>query len=151
MGSGLLANAIGGAPRNAGRFLIYLPGEGTELGIVDDTLKEPLVFAAPVGFSGKKEIVQTEGGSAEGVGLDDVGTGFEILGVDLLNHLRLGQLKKFEAAFEIFAFAIAKTRSAIILLLQFMALDHRAHSAVEQDDALAKQGFEGMKISRHVG
>jgi hypothetical protein len=146
----LLADAIGGAPRDAGRFLIYLPGEGTELGIVDDTLKEHLVFATPGGFSGEKEIVQAEGGGAEGIGLDDVGTGFEILGVDFLNYFRLGQLKKFEAAFEIFAFAIAKTRSAIILLLQFMALDHRAHGAVEQDDALAEQGFEGMKVSRHV-
>jgi len=31
-----------------------------------------------------------------------------------------------------------------------MALDHRTHGAVEEDDALAEQGFEGMKISRHV-
>ena len=56
----MLADAIGGAPRYAGRFFVYLPGEGTELGIFDDALKKPLVFATSGGFSGEKEIVQTE-------------------------------------------------------------------------------------------
>ena len=69
----------------------------------------------------KQKIVQADGGCAEGIGLDDVRAGFEILAVNFLDHLRLGQVQELEAAFEIFAFPIAETLAAIIRLGQFVA------------------------------
>ena len=60
-----------------------------------------------------------------------------------------GELHQFEATFKIFAFPILEAIPAIILFNQFMALDHGAHGAIEDDDALAEEGFEGVKSRRH--
>jgi hypothetical protein len=38
-----------------------------------------------------------------------------------------------------------------MLLGQPALLDHSAHCAIEQDDALAKQCFQWVKIVRHIG
>jgi hypothetical protein len=94
--------------------------------------------------------MQSDGGSAECVGLNNIGAGGEILDVNLFDNLRLGQLKKLQATFEIFPLPRLKPFSAIILLRQFIALDHRSHRAVEKDDALAEEGLERMELSGHV-
>ena len=38
----------------------------------------------------------------------------------------------------------------IILLGQLSPLDHRPHRAIEHDDALAQQNFQGMEVGRHT-
>ena len=87
--------------------------------------------------------MQPDGGGAERVGLDDIRAGFEVLGMNFLDDLRLSKKQKLEAAFEIFAFPIAKPFAAIIALGKFVALDHRAHGAV--DDAFAQERFQGTE------
>ena len=95
--------------------------------------------------------MQTDRGGAEGIGFNDVGARFEILDMNFLDDFGLRQLKKLEAAFKIFAFPIAESSAAVILLGQLIALDHRAHGAVEQDNAFAQEGFEGVKVGHHLG
>src|SRR5438874_1820477 len=147
--SGLIGNTIPCAPRNFSRRQVHLVYERAEIDIVHHALEEIVVLAAGRRFSGKKEIVQPDRRGAECVGLNDIGAGFEVLRVDFLNDLRLRQKKKLEAAFEILALPIAKPLSAIVVLRKFVALDHRTHGAVENDDALGQKCFQGMKISRH--
>ena len=87
---------------------------------------------------------------AEGVRFDDVRAGFEIIGMNFLDHLRPRQIEQFEAAFEIFALPIAKPFAAVIRFGQFVALDHRSHRAIEHDDPLAHQSFQRMNpVCRH--
>ena len=61
--------------------------------IVHHTLKEFLIFAATFRFALKQEIMQADGCSAEGVGLDDIRAGLEIIGMNFLDHLRLRQVE----------------------------------------------------------
>ena len=86
-----------------------------KIDIVHHALKEVLILAACRRCSRKKKIVQSDRGGAERVGFDDVGAGFEVLGVNFLDDLRLGEKKKLEAAFEVFTFPIAKSFPSIIL------------------------------------
>src|SRR5262249_26693694 len=58
-------------------------------GIVGHALKEFLVFAPSVRFALEKKIVQTDRCSAEGVRVYDIRAGFEIIGMNFLNHVRL--------------------------------------------------------------
>ena len=86
--------------------------------------------------------MQTDGGGAEGIGLDDIGAGLEILAVNFLYDVGLSQLKQFEATFEILAFPIVEAFPAILLFGQLVTLNHGAHGAIEDDDALAEQAFD---------
>ena len=76
----------------------------------------------------------------ERVRLDDVGAGLEVGPMDLFDHLRLGQRKEIVRPFEI-ARMIGKLRAAIRALVQPVALDHRSHRAIEDQNALL-QGVE---------
>ena len=69
--------------------------------------------------------------------------------MDLFDDLGLGQKKKFKAAFEVLAFPITKPFPAVIGLGKFMALDHRAHCAIEHNGAFAQERLQRMKIGRH--
>ncbi len=127
----------------AARFISWTSSD--ELGILDHPLEEGGVFAAAFGFAGEKKIVLADGGGAEGVGLDDVGAGRQILGVDFFNHLRMGELEEFEVALEMFGRMMGEARAAVLFLGEFVALHHRAHGAVEDDDALAEELGERVK------
>src|SRR5439155_25229710 len=81
----------------------------------------------------------------EGIGLDDIRAGLQILGVNLLDDLRLCKKEQFETAFEIFALPVAKPFSSIIRLWKFVLLDHGAHGAIENDDAFAQERFQWME------
>ena len=70
----------------------------------------------------------------ERVGRDDVGSRFEIGFVDFGDHLRTGQHEQVVAPFQQ-DFPICKTRSAVILFAQAVALYHRSESAVEDQDS----------------
>ncbi len=140
----MIHNAIRSAAGNFSGRQIHLAHEAAKIGIVYDALEKFLILATTLRFTGKKEIVQPDGGRTERVGFDDVGAGFEVLGVDFLDDFRLCQKKKLKAALEIFTSPIVKPFSAIIGLRKFVTLDHRAHGAVEHDDAFAQKRFQRM-------
>src|SRR5205823_14964666 len=98
-----------------------------------------------------KKIVQPDRCAAEGIRLNDVRAGCEITAVNFIDELGLGQEKNLETALEVFPFPILEAIAAITGLAQFVLLDHRAHGAVEHDDALAHKRFKRMEImGRHV-
>ena len=72
----------------------------------------------------------------EGVGFQNVGTGLQIGGMDVANNLRLGDGKQVVVALQLRR-PVGEALAAIIGFLQLVALNHRAHRAVEQQDALA--------------
>ncbi len=69
---------------------------------------------------------------------------FEILGVDFLDDLRMGELEQLEIALEMFRRMGREARTPVLFLGEFVALHHCSHRAIEQDDALAEKGFERM-------
>ncbi len=120
--------------------------------VIDHSLEKLRILPAVAGLSRKQEIVQPDGGGAESVRLDQVRARLEILRVDFLDHLRLCQEEDFVAALQVLALPIRETLPAEVLLRQFVTLHHRAHGAVEHDDALAHERFEGMQnFRRHRG
>ena len=46
---------------------------------------------------------------------------------------------------------VAKALAAVAGLVELVALDHRPHGAVEQDDALLEEGFEPLDAPRPLG
>ena len=60
------------------------------------------------------------------------------------DYFRFGDLEQFEAALKILPFPVSETFSAVIRFGEPVSLDHGAHGAVEEDDPLAENGFEGM-------
>ena len=112
----MIAKALRSTAGNSSGGQIHLAHECAKTGIVDYPLKKLLILAATLRFAGKKEIVQSDGGSAEGIGLDDIRAGLQILDVNLLDDLRLCKQEQFETAFEIFALPVAKPFSSIIRL-----------------------------------
>ncbi len=89
-------------------------------------------------------------GGAEGVGLDDVGAGFQVLAVDLRDHVRPHQRQQFVVALQVLAMA-GEALAAEIGLAQLVALDHRAHGAVQDQDALAQQAGEIAAAGEALG
>ena len=123
--------------------------ERTKVGIVYHALEKFLIFASARRLARKKKIVQSDRGSAERVGLDDIGAGFEVLRVNFLDNPWLGEKEQLETAFEVFSLPISKPFPPIIGLGQLVALNHCAHRAVEHDDAFAQERFQRMKVRRH--
>ncbi len=78
---------------------------------------------------------------AEGVGLDDVRTGGEVLLVNGCDDGRLRQRQQLVIAFDVVREA-GKARAAIGRLIQPVLLDHGAHGAVKDQDAAFQQGAE---------
>ena len=78
---------------------------------------------------------------AEGIGFDDVGAGLQVLAVDLRNHVRAHQRQQLVVALQVLA-VVGEALAAKIGLAQLVALDHRAHGAIQDQDALAKQAGE---------
>ncbi len=85
----------------------------------------------------------------ERVRLDDVRAGFEIQAVDVLDDRRPGDIQQVVEAFEVPAVPIRETRAAKRRLIQLALLDHRAHRAVNDDDAFAQQAFQMFNSVRH--
>ena len=70
----------------------------------------------------------------EGVGLDDIRTGLEVLEVDVLNNRRLGDVQDVVAKTQI-PLVAGELLAAIVRLFQLVGLDHGAHGAVNDDNA----------------
>jgi hypothetical protein len=54
-------------------------------------------------------------------------------------------LEEFEVALEMFRGVAGEAGAAVLFLGKFVALYHRAHGAVEDDDALAQEFGERMQ------
>src|SRR5690606_33382372 len=80
-------------------------------------------------------------GGVEGIGLDQVGAGVEVGGVDRRDDLRPGQRQQVVVAALVVA-GIGEALAAVVGLLQPVALDHGAHGAVEHQDAAGEGRFE---------
>ena len=83
-------------------------------------------------------VAQRRGIGIEGVGLDDVGARGQVLGVNLADQRRLRQRQQVVVALQI-ARPVAEALPAVGGLVGLVALDHRAHGAVEHQDALGQQ------------
>jgi hypothetical protein len=69
--------------------------------------------------------------------------------VDAADDVRPGEHQQVVVALEIMR-VIGEARAAVIGFLQPVALDHRAHGAVEDEQALLEQGREfGRTIGLH--
>ncbi len=82
-----------------------------------------------------------DGGTVEGVGLDDIGAGVQIITVQLFDHLRLGDAQQVVIALQV-GRPIRVLAAAVLRFGELQALDHRAHTAVENDDAFPEEGGE---------
>ena len=80
-----------------------------------------------------------DGVGIEGIGLDDVRAGFEVLRVNLLDDVRLGEVQHVVVEAQI-ARMMGEFLAAIVGFVQVARLDHRAHGAIEQQDALGASG-----------
>jgi hypothetical protein len=76
--------------------------------------------------------------TVEAVGLDDVGARLQVGFVDSPDHVRPGQAEQVVVALEVLA-VCGKAPAAVIGLDQLASLDHGAHGAVENKDALRDQ------------
>ena len=74
-------------------------------------------------------------GGAEGVGLDQVGTGRKVRFVNVRNHVGARQRQQLVVALHV-ALEVLEALAAVLRLGQLEALDHRAHRAVEDGNAL---------------
>ena len=84
-------------------------------------------------------------GAAERVGLDDVGAGRQVLAVDAADDVGPRQDEHVAVALELARMA-AEPLAAEVGLRQRVALDHRAHGAVEEQDARGEQGVRGDRL-----
>ncbi len=77
----------------------------------------------------------------EGVGLDDVGAGVEKRVMNLADDGRTRQRQQVIVAFEV-AVPLGEALAAVFVLPEAIALNHRAHGPVEQQDALPERRME---------
>ncbi len=77
----------------------------------------------------------------EGVGLDDVRPRLQVRGMNIADNPRLGEREQIVVAFEVVR-KIGKAAPPIIAFSELVALDHRAHGAIQNQDAPLEQLFE---------
>ena len=75
-----------------------------------------------------------DGGGVEGVGADDVSANFEICLMNFFDHLGFGEGEEVIVAFDVLV-PIGKFLTTIIFFPEFVALDHGAHGAINDQDA----------------
>ena len=95
----------------------------------------------PVGEVLEPVLGLRDGGRIEGVGLDDVGAGLQVRGVDVADDLGLGQRQDVHVALEVRG-PVGETLAPVGRLVESVGLDHGAHGAVEQQDTLGEQPFQ---------
>ena len=71
----------------------------------------------------------------ERVSLDDVAAGFKIGVMDVRNHVRSSEREQIVIALQV-AGMIPKALATEVCLTKSMALDHRAHGAIHDQDTL---------------
>ena len=93
------------------------------------------------------------GRAVEGIGLDEVRAGGDVLLVDAADDVRLGQDEQVVVAFDI-ARPILETLPAVGRFIQLVPLDHRAHRAVQIDNALGEESLQrlhGVRFTHRNG
>ena len=88
-------------------------------------------------------ISQGDTGRVEGVRLNDVRPGLKVGLVDGADHLRLGDAQQVVVPLQV-AIPVGKALTPEIALLQPMLLDHRAHRAIENHNALGQEIAQGL-------
>ena len=114
--AGLLRGAefVGGLARQGGACVVQLVGQLVHVVV------------------GQRDRVRVER-----VGLEDVGTRLEVLAVDPLDDLRLGQVEQVIVALQS-GRPLAEPFAAVAGLVRTVPLDRRAHRAVDHHDPLAQ-------------
>ena len=106
-----------------GRLVSRFPGQGSRGDI--DLIGQ--VFHAIIGHGNSIGV--------EGIGLQDIRSGGQVLLMDPANDLRLRQAEQVIVALEV-PVPIAESLPPIGCLIQLMALDHRPHGPVQDEDTL---------------
>ncbi|MNO95840.1 hypothetical protein D3C76_874930 [compost metagenome] len=89
-------------------------------------------------------------GGVEGVGFQNVGAGIQVGFFNAANHVRASQYQQVVVAFDI-AWPVSEAFATVILLFELVALDHRAHTAIENQDALFEGVLESLKANAAIG
>ena len=111
-------------------------------------VREPRAFGVQlVGDLRHAVIGLRDAGRGERVGRDDVGAGAEIGEVDGAHGVRPGEIEKIVVAANL-AVPRVEARAAIALLVEAERLDHRAHGAVEHQDALGREAAQRRFVWR---
>ena len=71
--------------------------------------------------------------------------------MNLLDDLRLREIQQLVIPLQVLALPIRKPLPAKLLLAELVLLDRRPHRAIDDDDAFAEQGFEGMEVGHGAG
>ena len=79
--------------------------------------------------------------AVEGVRLDDVRAGVEVGAVDAGNDIRARQHQQVVVALQVLRVRL-ETFAAVVRLAELVLLDHRAHRAIEDQDALGEESAE---------
>ena len=82
-------------------------------------------------------------GSVKGVRLEDVGPRLEVGAVDVADDLGLSDDEEVVVTLELTG-VVGEARAAVVRFLQLELLDHGAHRAVEEDDALTQEGLKAL-------
>ncbi len=93
---------------------------------------------------------QRDRGGVEGVGLDDVGAGLEVLAVDAGDDLRLGERQQVVVALQV-ARPVGEPLAAVARLGGTVALDRGTHGAVEHQDPLLERARSAPRWRRGAG
>lgn len=93
------------------------------------------------------KLLQGDGVAVEGAGFDDIGPGIEILAMDALDQLRLGQNERFRAILERHGMT-AKSLTAVVFFRGLMREDQRPHRPVEQQDVLGHEFVQDFSVIR---
>ncbi len=109
-------------------------GPGQPRGLVVELVRELLHAVV-----GERDLLRVEG-----IGLDEVGSGLEIRPVDGADRIRLGQAEQVVIALEI-AVPVGEPLTAVFGLAEAVPLDHRAHRAVEHENARRQSRGENLR------
>jgi hypothetical protein len=80
----------------------------------------------------------------ESVGLENVGAGVQVFFLDRADDIGAGQNQQVVVALDV-AWPVGETFAAIVFFLQAIALDHGAHTAIENQDPLFESLLECFK------
>ena len=86
-------------------------------------------------------------GRAKGVGLDQISASGQVALVDVADHVGAGEAEQLVVALHVFV-EVFEALAAILRFVQLEALNHGAHRAVEDGDAIF-QNF-GQRLSACV-
>ena len=136
--TGRRRHLVGRLPGEARRGEVHVAGQLAQERVGDHGIEIRLVL--PAFCVAEKEVVLPDGRRAEGVGLDDVRTGLEVVPVDLLDHLRLRDLQQFVVPLQVLALPVGEPLAAELRLAQTIPLDDGAHRPVDDGDASAEKG-----------